>query len=195
MLRGAAGLSSRMDDLNGKAIGLFVDFMVVSDCMAYAVEDALWQRYPGASFSHIVYARDPIRITDDPEFQPEFLDWIAEVDCVIAFYGSVPSSSLFLGYNCAYMEKLGKPTTMLVVPRTYPAGIRGVRACGVSGLRTVQYDVTVDKVSGHGVTCEGRRRVEAPETAPHLLAAHPLSQELAGMRRLPPHPKPLLAAG
>ena len=146
------GLSPRLDDLNGKTIGLFVDFMVVSECMSYAIEAELAKRYPGASFSRIVYAKDPTRITDDPEFEPKFLDWIAGVDGIIAFYGSVPSSSLFLGYNCAYMEKLGKPTTMLVVPRTYPAGIRGVRACGAPGLRTIQYDVPVDKVTGHGVT-------------------------------------------
>ena len=148
-VEGTAGLSPRLEDLDGKTIGMFSDFMVVSMCMLHAVETELHRRFPNARFSYIQYAKDPTRIVDDPEFQPAFLEWLNGVDCVLAFYGAVPSSSLFLGYNCAYMEKLGKPTAMLVVPRTYSAGIRGVRAMGVPGLRTIQYDVTVDKITGH----------------------------------------------
>lgn len=144
------GLNERLDTLEGKTIGMFGDFMAVSVCMLHALENELHRRYPTASFSYIQYNTETTRIPEDEKFRPEFEEWAKAVDCIIAFYGTVPSSSLFLGYNCAYMEHLGKPTTMLVVPRTFSAGLRGCRALGVPGVRIVQYDlVGTDKITGH----------------------------------------------
>ncbi len=144
-----AGLSPRLDTLEGKTIGLFSDFMVLASHMLRTVEKRLAERYPTAKFSFLQYTVETAAIDSDETFRAEFDAWAAQTDCILAFYGSVPSSSLYLGYNAAYMEKLGKPTVMLVTPRTYPAGLRGVKARGVPGLRTVCYDVKADKVNAH----------------------------------------------
>lgn len=153
-----AGLSPRLPDLNGKTIGMFGDFMDLAVHMLRAVEKELKKRYPDATFSYLQYRTETVQIEKDESFRPMFDEWAEGVDCIFSFYGSVPSSSLYLGYNSAYMEKLGKPTVMLVVPRTYPAAVRGVKAMGVPSLRIVQYDVTVDKITGTST-------VESVETA------------------------------
>ena len=143
------GLSPRLDDLDGKVIGMFGDFMAVATLMLHAVEDEMHKRYPNATFSYLQYCTETTRIAEDKAFRPIFDEWIKGVDCVLSFYGSVPSSSLFLGYNTAYMERLGKPTVMLVMPRTYPAALRGVKAIGVPGVRTLTYQATFDIIRSH----------------------------------------------
>jgi hypothetical protein len=143
------GLSPRLDDLNGKTIGMFGDFMIVATYMLKTVEKELRKRYPDAKFSYIQHTTETVEIVKDEKFLPEFNEWVKGVDCILCFYGSVPSSSLYLGYNAAYMEKLGKPTVMLVVPRTYPAALRGCKAKGVPALRILQYDAPVDKINAH----------------------------------------------
>lgn len=143
------GLSPRLDTLKGKTIGMFGDFMNSATYMLNGVELELRKRWGDEiSFSYIQYAKDPQQISLDEEFNPIFLDWASKVDCIIAFYGAVPSSSLFLGYNCAYMEKLGKPTVLAVVPRTYSAGVRGCRAIGVPSLRILSVPAVTD-IHGH----------------------------------------------
>ncbi len=133
------GLSPRMDTLNGKTIGMFADFMKVATYMLQVVEKHILQKYPEAKFSYYEYTTETTDIAKDQNAKESFENWISGVDCCLAFYGAVPSSSLFLGYNAAYMEKLGKPTVMAVVPRTYSAGIRGVKARCVPGLRVISY--------------------------------------------------------
>lgn len=159
-----SGLSPRLDTLEGKTVGLFGDFMILGTYMLESVRKELAARYPTAKFKYIQYTTETTDLAKDPVFKPVFDEWAKDVDCILCFYGSVPSSSLFLGYSAAYMEKCGKPTVMLVVPRTYPAGLRGVKACGVPGLRTIAYDVKADKVNGH-VTQEGIDKAMAPDIA------------------------------
>ncbi|MCD7749240.1 MAG: hypothetical protein LUH42_04210 [Oscillospiraceae bacterium] len=143
------GLNERLDTLEGKTVGMFGDFMILATYMLKSVEKELAARYKNVRFSYIQYNTETTMIEKDTAFYETYKQWLEGVDCVLCFYGSVPSSSLYLGYNAALTEKLGKPTVMLVVPRTYPAGIRGVKAMGVPGLRTIQYDITVDKVNAH----------------------------------------------
>lgn len=143
------GLSPRLDDLNGKTIGMYGDFMIVSTYLLHAVEKELKKHYPEAKFSYIQYTKETTRIAGDEGFKPQFDAWADGVDCILSFYGTVPSGALFLGYNSAYMERLGKPTVMLVIPRTYPAAARGAKAGGVPALRTLQYAAKVDTISGH----------------------------------------------
>ena len=88
-------------------------------------------------------------IAKDQEVAEDFHHWLDGIDCALVFYGSVPSSSLFLGYNAAYIEKQGKPVVMAVVPRTHSAGVRGVKARCVPGLRIVQYMPRVLDIFGH----------------------------------------------
>lgn len=143
-----AGLSPRLDTLNDKVIGMFGDFMNSAIYMLQAVERELKKRFPKAKFSYLQYVTETTRIEEDEVFLPAFEEWMAGVDCVLSFYGAVPSSSLFLGYNSAYMEKHGKPTVMAVTPRTYPTALRGCKAMGVPGLRTIQYLSPTD-IYGH----------------------------------------------
>ena len=143
------GLTPRLDTLEGKTIGMYGDFMALATKMLHVVEEELTRRYPGIRFSYLQYEEETSEIAKDTAFRPKFEQWLGGVDAVLSFYGSVPSGALFLGYNSALMEQLGKPTVMLTVPRTYPTAIRGCKAKGVPGLRTVQYDVAVDKINSH----------------------------------------------
>ena len=142
------GLSPRLPDLTGKTIGMFGDFMQVATFMLQVVEKHIRQKYPGAKFSYFRYDAETTDIAKDTEGKQALDSWLDGVDCVLAFYGAVPSSSLFLGYNAAYMEKCGKPTVMAVVPRTYSAGLRGVKARCVPGLRVVAFQPEVLDIFG-----------------------------------------------
>lgn len=146
------GLSPRLETLEGKTIGMFGDFMISATYMLQAVERELEKAYPSARFSYLMYPTETKEIAKDPAFLPRFQEWIAGVDCVLCFYGCVPSSSLYLGYNAAYMEKLGKPTVMALAPRTAPAGLRGVKAKGVPALRTVEIEPVLGIFSEDGPT-------------------------------------------
>lgn len=143
------GLSPRLPDLNGKTIGMFGDFMNVATYMLQVVEKHIRKKYPEAKFSYYRYGTETTDIAKDQAELPKFQPWLDSVDCVLAFYGAVPSSSLFLGYSAAYMEQCGKPTVMAVVPRTYSAGLRGVKARCVPNLRVVPYMPDVLDIFGH----------------------------------------------
>ena len=158
------GLSPRMDTLNGKTIGMFGDFMKVATFMLQVVEKHILQKYPEAKFSYFVYETETTDIAKDEAVAEAFHKWLDGIDCALVFYGAVPSSSLFLGYNAAYIEKQGKPTVMAVVPRTYSAGIRGVKARCVPGLRVVSYMPDVLDIFGHS-DLETTKRNMGPGTA------------------------------
>ena len=143
------GLSPRLDTLNGKTVGMFGDFMKIATYMLKVVEKHIREKYPEANFSYYEYTTETTDIAKDGAELPKFNAWLETVDCVLVFYGAVPSSSLFLGYNAAYMEKMGKPAVMAVVPRTYSAGIRGVKARCVPNLRVVSYMPKVLDIFGH----------------------------------------------
>lgn len=183
-----AGLSPRLDDLNGKTVGMFGDFMDLAVHMLKAVEKQLRIRYPKVVFSYLQYRTETTRIDKDEAFRPVFEEWAAGVDCILGFYGSVPSSSLYLGYNCAYMEKLGKPTVMLVVPRTYPAAVRGVKAMGVPSLRILQYDVTVDKITGTSTEESVAAAMAGDIQALSAELADALCRPLTDEEKTPPEP-------
>lgn len=144
------GLTPRLDTLEGKTIGMFGDFMISATYMLKSVELELRKRYPNVKFSYLMYETETKEIIKDQSFLPRFRQWIDGVDCVLSFFGSVPSSSLYLGYNSAYMEKLGKPTVMALAPRTTPAGLRGVKAKGVPALRTVELEPVLGIFSEDG---------------------------------------------
>ena len=155
------GLSPRPGSLNGKTIGMFGDFMNVATYMLQVVEKHILAKYPEAKFSYYRYTVETTDIAKDEKELKTFRPWLESVDCVLAFYGAVPSSSLFLGYNAAYMEKCGKPTVMAVVPRTYSAGLRGVKARCVPGLRIVQYMPDVLDIFGHSDVAQTEQNMGA----------------------------------
>jgi hypothetical protein len=181
------GLSPRLETLNGKTLGMFGDFMNTATFMLQVVEEEIRKEYPAARFSYFRYNTETTDIAKDAAVAEEFAAWLQEIDCALVFYGSVPSSSLFLGYNAAYIEKQGKPTVMAVVPRTYSAGVRGVKARCVPGLRIVQYMPKVLDIFGHcdlTIMRENMGETAAP-FAKELMAGllTPLTQEEA-------HPTP-----
>ncbi len=175
------GLSPRPETLNGKTIGMFGDFMMVATYMLEVVEAEIRGQYPEAKFSYFRYTAETTDIEKDTEAAEEFQRWLGGVDCILAFYGAVPSSSLFLGYNAAYMEKQGKPTVMAVVPRTYSAGVRGVRARCVPGLRIVSYMPKVLDIFGRSDVAQTRENMgdTIPEFTAQLIAGllDPLTEE------------------
>ena len=142
------GLSPRLPDLNGKTIGMFGDFMKIATYMLQVVEKHVKKQYPEAKFSYYEYKTETTDIAKDEAALATFRLWLQSVDCVMVFYGAVPSSSLFLGYNAAFMEKCGKPAVMAVVPRTFSAGQRGVKARCVPGLRIVPFQPEVLDIFG-----------------------------------------------
>lgn len=166
------GLSPRLDTLDGKTIGMFGDFMISATYMLKAVEKQLRQKYPNAKFSYLRYEKETTQIEKDPEFKPVFDAWLEGVDCVLSFYGSVPSSSIYLGYNSAYMEKRGKPTVMALAPRTVPAGLRGLKAKGVPALRTVEIEPVLGIYSEDGEEAAVEKMAPyAPELAEKIAEA------------------------
>ena len=142
------GLSPRLPDLNGKTIGMFGDFMKIATYMLQVVEKHVKKQYPEAKFSYYEYKTETTDIAKDEAALATFRPWLQSVDCVMVFYGAVPSSSLFLGYNAAFMEACGKPAVMAVVPRTFSAGQRGVKARCVPGLRIVPFQPEVLDIFG-----------------------------------------------
>ena len=145
-----SGLSPRLNTLNGKCIGMFGDIMDLSVYMLRAVEAQLKKTWPDAQFSYLQYHKETVRIEDDPKFKTEFDAWAGQCDAIMAFYGSVPSSSLYLGYNAAYIEKLGIPTVLLASARTKSTAARGVKAFGVPKLRIVEFDMRPDRIFNTG---------------------------------------------
>ena len=156
------GLSPRLPDLNGKTIGMFGDFMKIATYMLQVVEKHVKKQYPEAKFSYYEYKTETTDIAKDEAALATFRPWLQSVDCVMVFYGAVPSSSLFLGYNAAFMEKCGKPAVMAVVPRTFSAGQRGVKARCVPGLRIVPFQPEVLDIFG---------RAEREHTEENMAAA------------------------
>lgn len=155
------GLSPRLDTLNGKTVGMFGDFMNVATFMLKVVEKHIRTQFPTAKFSYFRYTAETTDIAKDGAVKPEFDAWLSQVDCVLAFYGAVPSSSLFLGYNAAYMEQKGKPTVMAVVPRTYSAGLRGVKARCVPGLRGISFQPEVLDIFGRSDLAQTEKNMGA----------------------------------
>lgn len=143
------GLAPRLETLNGKTIGMFGDFMNTATYMLQVVELEILKAYPAARFSYFRYDTETTDIAKDAAVAEAFQTWLDGIDGALVFYGAVPSSSLFLGYNAAYIEKQGKPVAMAVTPRTYSAGVRGVKARCVPGLRIVQYLPLVLDIFGH----------------------------------------------
>jgi hypothetical protein len=131
-------LSPRLDTLDGKTIGLFAHFKQHSPYIMREVERQLSALYPNTKFTHYQYIRDTRELVNDDRHKEEFLAWLDTVDGVIGCYGDAGSCSMFLCYNMAYIEKLGKPTVTLCHTLYYSSGVRGAASRAVPDLRIVQ---------------------------------------------------------
>jgi hypothetical protein len=135
---GRKGLSPRVDTLDGKTVGLFAHFKEHAPLMLAEIGRMLKREFPGAEFLPIQYTADTKEIKNDPEFRPFFLEWLDRVDAVIGAYGDAGSCAMFLAYNTAYIENLGKPAVMLCNKDVMSAAYRGAAARLVPSLRLVE---------------------------------------------------------
>jgi len=130
-------MQPRPSDLDGKTIGLWAHFKEHSPLMLQEVERQLKEKYPTADFIHYQYPVDTSEIMSDEKYKPSFMEWLDKVDCVISAYGDAGSCAMFVAYNTAAMEILGKPTVMLVKEDLMHPSQRGASARQVPGLRFV----------------------------------------------------------
>ncbi len=135
---GSAVMQPRLNDLNGKTIGLFSHFKEHSPLILKEVERQIKERTPKAKFSHYQYPRDTAEIMNDDKYKPSFMEWLKDVDAVISAYGDAGSCSMFVAYNSAAIETLGKPVVMLVKEDLAQPAQRGASARQVPCLRMVK---------------------------------------------------------
>jgi hypothetical protein len=108
------GLNPRVKDLREASIGMFAGFKEHWPLILKEVERQLKEKFPTARFSHYQYIKDCTEIEKDDEYRSSFEKWLKEVDTVISANGDAGSCTLYLAFNTAYIEKMGKPAVMLV---------------------------------------------------------------------------------
>jgi hypothetical protein len=80
------GLSPRLDRLDGKKIGLLCNSKRAAPIILDVTERLLKQRFPTSEISRF-YARSFSVSSLEKDREPEFNDWLKEVDAVIAAVG------------------------------------------------------------------------------------------------------------
>ncbi|MEM1542377.1 MAG: hypothetical protein QXF59_01790 [Candidatus Bathyarchaeia archaeon] len=135
------GLNPRVKSLEGATIGMFAGFKEHWPLVLKEVEHQLNKRFPTARFSHFQYVKDCTEIERDDESKAPFENWLKGVDTVISGYGDAGSCCLFLAYNTAYIEKMGKPAVMLVKRGFEGVARSGATSRGVPLLRLVSTDI------------------------------------------------------
>jgi len=78
-------LSSRVTDLEGKKVGLFVNNKRAAPLIMAAVEQKLQERFPTAEFSYFHF-NDRYEAATGPD-KAEFEDWVRRLDAAIAAVG------------------------------------------------------------------------------------------------------------
>lgn len=131
------GLNSPVSNLTGKTIGLFAHFKEHSPYMLKELAELLTEKIPGAKFSSYQYTVDTMELINDAEHDKEVKYWIKGVDTIIAAYGDAGSCAMYLAYNTAYLENLGKPVVYLVKKDLATAAQRGAAARSVPRMRFV----------------------------------------------------------
>ena len=134
----SAKMSPRLADLNGKTIGLYAHFKEHAPVILKEVERQIKERFPLAVFSPYQYPVDTTEIVNDKNYMPSFTNWLNQVDCVVSAYGDAGSCTLFVAYNSAAIEMLGKPVVMLVKEDLAKPAQRGASARQIPGLRLVK---------------------------------------------------------
>jgi hypothetical protein len=136
----SGGLRPRITDLNNKTIGLFSFFKEHGPLILREVERQLKEKFPKTKFSHFQYPKDCVDMADD-EYRMLLEEWLRGVDTVVSGHGDATSCALFLTYNTALIEKLGKPTVILMHKHFEKVSQSGSSARGVRGIRMVKTDI------------------------------------------------------
>jgi hypothetical protein len=81
------GITPRIEDLNGKTIGLFHNDKRATQPLLNHLEKRLKERFPEARVSRFSNTVPNLPVVEQPEARPQFEQWIKEVDTVAAAYG------------------------------------------------------------------------------------------------------------
>jgi hypothetical protein len=137
----AKRLQPRVSELGNKTIGMFYLFMDSHVFVLKEIERQLTERFPTAKFSYYQYPVETSEVANDPKYIASFKKWLKGVDTVISAYGSGTSPGLYLAYNTAYIEKLGKPAVIITSSNGTNNARSGVSAKGFPELRLVVSDL------------------------------------------------------
>lgn len=80
------GITSRIDSLEGKKIGLFRNSKRAAAPLMKVIESRLKEKFPTMEFTQYANLRPNERIIDQDK-KDEFEDWLKGVDAVIATFG------------------------------------------------------------------------------------------------------------
>ena len=188
------GLQPRLDDLNGKTIGLYYHFKDGCRAVLEEIEAKLKPIYPDAKFTYYQYPVDLAEIIDDETYLPGFKEWLDGVDAVITSMGDAGSCCLYVAYNSAGIEKLGKPTVMLLYDSFSNMYERGIKARGVPGLRAVIWPESEGQGYQRGGASEGTVTPERLDEIIKGLTA-PLTAEEKNPSYEPKEPKRIVFKG
>lgn len=133
-------INPRLDTLDGKTIGLFAAFKEYHPYVCMELERQLAAQYPNTKFSHYVYKLDTTELCHDAVNYEPFRAWLGGVDAVVGVGADFGSCALFMGYNHAEMERLGKPAVILAKDLYESSARRGAASRGYPGLRVLPYD-------------------------------------------------------
>lgn len=134
------GINPRLDTMKGKTIGLYASFKEYHPFFMQELERQMKEKYPETEFSHFTYIVDTQQIDEDPENFPAFKEWLEGVDAVVGVGADMGSCALYMGYNFAVIESLGKPAVLLSKYQYVPSAGKGASARSYPGLRMVTYD-------------------------------------------------------
>jgi hypothetical protein len=135
-------LQPRLKDLNGKTIGLYAHFKDQAVIVQQEVETQLKQKYPRAQFKYFQYVVDTAEVINDTRYRASFEAWFNGIDAVVSAWGDMGSCTMYLAYNTADMEKLGKPAVLLLGETFINQAKRGAVARGIPSLRLVKIGIT-----------------------------------------------------
>ena len=149
------GIQPRPAALDNKVIGLYSHFKDGVPQLMEAVGRRIAEKYENVVLSPYQYVRDGMELVNDPENDAIMKAWLDGVDVVVAGLGDAGSCSMFVGYNIAHLEKLGKPTVTLVQPLYKTSFQRGASARAVPGARCVVIEGAPAAVGHMGVAGSG----------------------------------------
>ncbi|HVN97449.1 MAG TPA: hypothetical protein VMT62_13550 [Syntrophorhabdaceae bacterium] len=137
----ARGLQPRIANLENKTIGMFYYFFNSHVAILREIERQLKEKFPTLKFSYYQYTVETSEIEHDATHRESFEEWVKEVDTVISVYGNIPSPTLYIAYNTAYIERLGKPAIILTGQAGVNMARSGVSAKGFPELRVLTVDL------------------------------------------------------
>lgn len=137
----AKGLQPRIAGLENMTIGMFYYFFDSHVAILREIERQLKEKFPALNFSYYQYTVETSEIEHDATYRDSFDEWLKGVDTVISVYGNIPSPTLYIAYNTAFIEKSGKPAVILTGKAGVNMARSGVSAKGFPELRVLTVDL------------------------------------------------------